>query len=131
MKKILFVLLITLTASMAELTQVWATPSFAEKNIKIIDIRTPSEWKETGIVKGSYPIMFFNEQGKFYVPDFLKELDNIVKKDEQFALICRVGSRTGMVAEFLSEKLGYKVINLKGGIMKMIHEGYKTVPYKE
>ncbi len=130
MKKILFGLLVTLTALMAELQQVWATPAFAQKNIKIIDIRTPLEWKETGIVKGSYTIMFFDEQGNFYVPDFLKELDKLVKKDESFALICRVGSRTGMVSEFLSEKLGYKVINLKGGIMKMIHEGYKTVPYK-
>ena len=52
-----------------------------------------------------------------------------VNKDEPFALICRVGSRTGIVSEFLSEKLGYKVINLKGGIMKMIQEGYKTTPY--
>ncbi|HIQ46306.1 MAG TPA: rhodanese-like domain-containing protein [Sulfurovum sp.] len=131
MTRIVFALLMIMTASMAELTQVWATPEFAEKNIKIIDIRTPTEWKETGIIKGSYTIMFFDEQGRFYVPDFLKKIDKIVKKDEQFALICRVGSRTGMVSEFLSEKLGYKVINLKGGIMKMIHEGYKTVPYKE
>ena len=130
MKKILFGLLVTLTALMAELQQVWATPAFAQKNIKIIDIRTPSEWKETGIVKGSYTIMFFDEQGNFYVPDFLKEIDKVVKKDEPFALICRVGSRTGIVSEFLSERLGYKVINLKGGIMKMIHEGYKTVPYQ-
>ncbi|RLA69984.1 MAG: rhodanese-like domain-containing protein [Epsilonproteobacteria bacterium] len=130
MKKILFGFLLTFTTLMAELQHVWATPAFAQKNIKIIDIRTPFEWKETGIVKGSYTIMFFDEQGNFYVPDFLKEIDKIVKKDEQFALICRVGSRTGMVAEFLSNKLGYKVINLKGGIMKMIHEGYKTVPYK-
>jgi len=130
LKKILFGFLLTFTTLMAELQHVWATPAFAQKNIKIIDIRTPFEWKETGIVKGSYTIMFFDEQGNFYVPDFLKEIDKIVKKDEQFALICRVGSRTGMVAEFLSNKLGYKVINLKGGIMKMIHEGYKTVPYK-
>jgi rhodanese-related sulfurtransferase len=116
---------------MAELTQVWATPEFSEKNIKIIDIRTPAEWKETGIVKDSYTITFFDERGNFNVEHFLKQLNSAVKKDEQFALICRVGSRTGMVSEFLSEKLGYKVINLKGGIMKMIHDGYKTVPYKE
>ena len=116
---------------MAELTQVWATPEFADKNIKIIDIRTPVEWKETGIVKGSYTIMFFDEKGNFNVNTFLKQLNMAVKKDEQFALLCRVGSRTGMVSEFLSEKLGYKVISLKGGIMKMIHDGYKTVPYKQ
>jgi len=131
MKKIIFTLLLLATSLMAELTQVWATPEFADKNIKIIDIRTPAEWKETGIVKGSYTIMFFDEKGNFNVETFLKQLNMAVKKDEQFALLCRVGSRTGMVSEFLSEKLGYKVINLKGGIMKMIHDGYKTVPYKQ
>lgn len=119
-----------MTALTAELQHVWATPAFTQKNIKIIDIRTPSEWKETGIVKDSYTLMFFDQQGNFFVPDFLKQLDKIISKDEPFALICRVGSRTGMVSEFLSNKLGYKVINLKGGILKMIDEGYKTVPYK-
>jgi len=131
MKKIIVTLLFLVTSVMAELTQVWATPDFAEKNIKIIDIRTPAEWKETGIVKDSYTIMFFDEKGNFNVESFLKQLNMAVKKDEQFALLCRVGSRTGMVSQFLSEKLGYKVINLKGGIMKMIHDGYKTVPYKQ
>ena len=131
MKKIIITLLLLATSLMAELTNVWATPDFTEKNIKIIDIRTPEEWKETGVVKDSYTIMFFDEKGNFNVENFLKQLNIVVKKDEQFALLCRVGSRTGMVSEFLSEKLGYKVINLKGGIMKMIHEGYKTVPYKQ
>jgi len=115
---------------LAELHQVWATPEFAETNMKIIDIRTPAEWHETGIVKGSYTIMFFDEKGNFNVETFLKQLDMVVKKDEPFALICRVGSRTGIVSEFLSERLGYKVTNIKGGIMKMIQEGYKTVPYQ-
>ena len=130
MRKILIGLLITLSSLMAELTQVWATPQFVEKKMKIIDIRTPAEWRETGIVEGSYTIMFFDEKGNFNVEIFLRQLDMVVKKDEPFALICRVGSRTGMVSEFLSERLGYKVTNLKGGIMKMIHEGYKTVPYR-
>jgi rhodanese-related sulfurtransferase len=131
MKKIFIALLFTVSSLMAELTQVWATPQFVEKNMKIIDIRTPAEWRETGIVKGSYTIMFFDEKGNFNLEIFLRQLDMVVKKDEPFALICRVGSRTGMVSEFLSERLGYKVTNLKGGIMKMIYEGYKTVPYKQ
>ena len=131
MKKIFIALLITVSSLMAELTQVWATPQFIEKKMKIIDIRTPAEWRETGIVEGSYTIMFFDEKGNFNLEIFLRELDMVVKKDEPFALICRVGSRTGMVSEFLSERLGYKVTNLKGGIMKMIYEGYKTVPYKQ
>ena len=131
MNKIFIAFIITLTSLMAELNQVWATPQFVEKKMKIIDIRTPAEWRETGIIEGSYTIMFFDEKGNFNLEIFLKQLDMVVKKDEPFALICRVGSRTGMVSEFLSERLGYKVTNLKGGIMKMIYEGYKTVPYKE
>ncbi|HFQ61965.1 MAG TPA: rhodanese-like domain-containing protein [Epsilonproteobacteria bacterium] len=131
LKKIIIGVAILATSLVAEVQQVWATPEFTHKNIKIIDIRTPAEWKETGIVEHSYTIMFFDERGNFNLKNFLTRLNKIVKKDEPFALICRVGSRTGMVSKFLSEKLGYKVINLKGGITKMIKEGYKTVPYKQ
>ena len=129
MRKIVFGLLLLATSLFAELKQEWATQGFLKKNIKVIDIRTPAEWRETGIVNGSYTIMFFDEQGNYNVPEFLKALDKVVKKDEQFALICRVGSRTGMVSEFLSKDIGYRVINLKGGIMKLISEGYRPVRY--
>jgi rhodanese-related sulfurtransferase len=63
MMRILIGLFIITASLMAELSHVWATPQFAEKNIKIIDIRTPAEWRETGIVKGSYTIIFFDEKG--------------------------------------------------------------------
>jgi len=111
------------------LHQEWATAAFVDKNIKIIDIRTAPEWRETGIVKGSYTLTFFDEQGNYNTELFLKELSKIVDKDEPFALICRTGSRTGMLADFLANKLGYNVTNLKGGIVKMIREGYKPVRY--
>jgi rhodanese-related sulfurtransferase len=129
MKRIVFGLLLLATSLFAELKQEWATEKFLQKNIKIIDIRTPAEWRETGIVKGSSTIMFFDEEGNYDVPKFLKALDKVVKKDEQFALICRVGSRTGMVSDFLANKMGYKVINLKGGMMKLMSEGYRPVRY--
>jgi len=130
MKKIVFGLLITATTLMAQLQNVWVTPEFLKKDIKIIDIRTPGEWKETGIVKGAYTIMFFDEKGKFDIPKFLSKLDKVVKKGEQFALICRTGSRTTEISKFLSSELGYNVINLGGGMMKLMHEGYKPVSYK-
>ena len=126
-------ILLLATSVMAERKQIWVTPDFVNKNkkIKIIDIRTPAEWRETGIVANSYTIMFFDEKGNFNLERFLTQLNKTVKKGEPFALICRVGSRTGMVSKFLSEKLDYKVIDLKGGITKLIKEGYKTVPYQE
>jgi rhodanese-related sulfurtransferase len=119
------------TALLADLQEVWVTPDFIEKDIKIIDIRTPSEWRETGIVKGAYTLMFFDEQGRFDIQGFLEQLNKIVKKDEQFALICRTGSRTAEVSKFLANEMGYNVINLRGGVMKLRYEGYKFVPYSK
>ena len=131
MIKIIFGLLITATALMAELQNIWVTKDFLNKDIKIIDIRTPGEWRETGIIQGAHTIMFFDEKGKFNVEEFLAKLNKIVKKDEQFALICRTGSRTAEIAKFLSNEFGYKVINLGGGMMKLKREGHQAVPYKE
>ena len=129
MKKILLIAMLLATSLFAELTHVPATESFLNKNMKIIDIRTIGEWRETGIVNKSYTVVFFDENGNYDVPKFLKEIGKIVKKDEQFAIICRTGSRTGMVGEFLSKDIGYNVINLSGGIEKLIQEGYKPVRY--
>ncbi|RRS31421.1 MAG: hypothetical protein P794_03955 [Epsilonproteobacteria bacterium (ex Lamellibrachia satsuma)] len=131
MKKTILALLLLGTSLFADLKQAWATPEFMEKNpnINIIDIRTPGEWRETGIVKDSVPIMFFNEQGRYDIPQFIAALDKVVKKGEVFALICRTGSRTGEVSRFLAKDLGYNVIDLKGGIMNMMHMGYKPVKY--
>ena len=130
MKKILLLLIMATPLLFAELQNIAATPDFLKKGIKVIDIRTPGEWRETGSVKGAYMIMFFDEQGRYNVKSFIDKLNKIVKKDETFALICRTGSRTAMVSDFLDKELGYKVINLKGGMMKLMREGYRPVPCK-
>ena len=124
-------MMVLFSSLFAKLENIEVNAEFLKRDIKIIDIRTPSEWKETGIVKGSYTLMFFNEKGGYDTDAFITELNKIVKKDEKFALICRTGSRTSMIAQFLSKELGYDVINLKAGIMKLIRDGYKTTPYKK
>ena len=131
MKKTLLGVLLLGSSLFAEVTNVTVTPEFVNSTkLKIIDIRTQGEWKETGVVKGAYPLTFFNEKGNYDIDGFLNSLNKIVKKDEKFALICRTGSRTGMVSNFLGNKLNYHVVNLKGGMMKLMREGYKPVPYK-
>jgi rhodanese-related sulfurtransferase len=127
--RIILLFLFIFNFSFAELKNVWASKDFLKNDIKIIDVRTPGEWRETGIVEGSYTIMFFDEQGRFNIPLFLEELNKVVKKDEQFALICRTGSRTSEISKFLAYELGYDVINLAGGIEKLMQEGYKPVMY--
>jgi rhodanese-related sulfurtransferase len=130
MRKILLGLLLLGSTLFSEVVHEEATPKFIkETKLKIIDIRTKGEWVETGIVKGAYTLTFFDERGNYDVDIFLNALDQIVKKNEQFALICRTGSRTGMIANFLGEKLHYRVVNLKGGLMKLLREGFRTEVY--
>ena len=129
MKKILLTIAMIAAIANADVTNVVATKALLNKPIKIIDIRTPAEWAQTGIVKGSYPIMFFNEKGEAKEDAFLVKLNKIVKKNEKFAIICRTGSRTTAITPFLDEK-DYDVINLQGGIMKLMQDGYKPVPYR-
>lgn len=114
----------------AQMKNEYVTPKIVESGIKIIDIRTEPEWQETGIVKGSIPITFFDQLGRYDVEDFLKQLDKNVKKDETFAIICRTGNRTTSVGEFLA-KQGYKVINLQGGVVSLVNQGYKLSTYKK
>ena len=130
MKKIVLGLLVLGSLLFAELTQIDATPKFIEDTeLKIIDIRTAPEWVETGIVRGSYLITFFDDRGNYDIQTFLSKVDDIIKKDEKFALICRTGSRTGIIADFLGKKMGYNVVNLRGGIMKLFREGFKPEFY--
>ncbi len=104
-------------------------PNLLSTKIKIIDIRTPGEWKTTGILKGSIPIMFFDEQGNYNVEAFLGELNKHVKKNEKFAIICNSGSRTQVVGGFLGNQMGYNVIDLQGGIQSAIGKKLPLVPY--
>lgn len=96
------------------------------KGTKIIDIRRPEEWKQTGVVKGSILLTAFDARGQI-VPDFPKAIQETVGKDEPFILICRTGSRTGSLALPLAEQLGYKhVINATKGITSWIKEGHQV-----
>ncbi|RXJ81178.1 rhodanese-like domain-containing protein [Arcobacter sp. F2176] len=98
-----------------------------DKNIILIDIRTPPEWEELGIVPASKKIMFFDEKGKYDVQSWLNQFSKYVKdKNQAFVLICRSGNRTSLVGEFLSKQMGYKnVFHLEHGIKSWIKENRK------
>jgi len=121
-----------LSASLfAQLTSQYLTKDFLSKNIPIVDVRTPGEWRETGLLKGAIPIMFFNTKGKYDAKKFLTQLNKKVDTTKPFALICHTGSRTSIISPWLSKEFGYNVINLKGGMeyaTKGLH--IKTVPYR-
>jgi len=114
-KKIFFISFFAITALFAEVTNIYPKADFFVGDIKVIDVRTAPEWKQTGIVEDSILITFFDENGKYNINEFLKELHKYVKKGEEFALICRSGNRTSLISSYL-DSLGYRVINLKGGV---------------
>lgn len=131
MKKLLFIGLLLTTTLFAKLTNEYASQKLLNSNIPIVDIRTPAEWEETGLLKGAIPIMFFNEQGGYDVNGWLRELNAKVDTTKPFALICHTGSRTMIVAQFLSQKLNYNVINLLGGMEYAAAKGLPILPYKK
>ncbi len=125
------VLLLTMTSLMADYTAQPLDQKLLNSNIKIIDIRTPAEWKETGIIKGSIPITFFDERGNYNMNAFLGELNKKLKKNERFALICHTGSRSKILGTYLGGKqMGYNVIDLEGGIQLAIAKKLPIQPYK-
>ena len=130
MRLAFFSLLIAITTLSADYIRQPIDQKLVDSKIKIIDIRTPGQWKTTGLVKASVPIMFFDEQGNYNVEDFLGKLGKVVKKEEKFALICNSGNRTQTVGTFLGKQLGYNVIDLQGGIQYAIGKKITLEPYK-
>jgi len=93
------------------------------QGIKLIDIRRPEEWQQTGIVEGSIKATAFDSNGNF-VPSFLEKLQLAVEPGEEFALICRTGNRTATLTNYLVTRGGYaKALNVSGGITSWIDEG--------
>lgn len=125
-----FSLLLLTTIMMADYTAKPLDKKLFDSKIKIIDIRTPGEWQTTGLVKGSIPIMFFDERGNYNLEAFLGELNKNIKVGERFALICATGSRTKILGSYLGQKMNYNVINLQGGIQGAIAKKIPLEAYK-
>jgi rhodanese-related sulfurtransferase len=128
--KWLLIFSLVATSLMAEYTAQPIDQKLIDSNIKIIDIRTPGEWKSTGLVKGSIPIMFFDEQGNYNTEAFLGELNKKVKMNERFALICNSGNRSHTLGTYLGKQLGYNVIDLQGGVQYALQKKIPLEPYK-
>lgn len=89
----------------------------------LLDIRTPEEWKETGLIPGSItlPMQLIR-----------KKLDNgLLEKlmDKEIVVICRSGNRSSYVTSYLIKYFGLNCVNLEGGILDWYKENYKFEEY--
>lgn len=90
--------------------------------IQLLDVRTPKEYAE-GHIDGALNI---NVQSD----DFKEFAQRKLSKDSTVLVYCRSGRRSLDAAEILTN-LGYKVINLKGGIIEWKEVGLPVVSEHE
>ncbi|MBK1646094.1 sulfurtransferase [Thiocapsa imhoffii] len=70
-------------------------------DITLIDIRTPGEWRQTGVAAGA---LMIDMRSQSFVQDVLQSVQG--NPDAPIVLICRTGNRTSYVRDAL-EKLGF------------------------
>ena len=126
-KKIISLLLLLTLSLFGEHKDAYLSQEILDSKIPIVDIRTEGEWRDEGLLEGAIAIEFFNERGQPLIDSFLSKLNQSVDTKKPFALICHTGSRTKVVAAWLSKELGYSVINLAGG-MEYATKGLKLKP---
>ncbi|MCP3175831.1 hypothetical protein MJO47_01825 [Desulfuromonas sp. KJ2020] len=107
------------------------TQEFIQEGTPIIDIRTPKEWKETGIVPDSYLLTFFNEDGSHDEQGFINRLQQITDHETPLAILCRSGNRSEKVSRFLASQGFRSVIDIYEGIKGGIARGVALEPYTD
>lgn len=87
----------------------------------LVDIRTESEWKETGVIKGAHLLTFGS------VDSFLNEIRPKLEPGQKLAVICRSGARSSRAARKLAKAVTWDVVDIQGGMMRVLGEGYRAV----
>ena len=89
----------------------------ANKHVQLLDVRTVEEYAESHI-DGAL-------QADVKSNDFMEKAKAQLSKSQPVAVYCRSGRRSATAAKLLSAE-GYKVTNLKGGIMAWTSKGKPT-----
>ena len=98
------------------------------EDVVLIDVRTPKEWRQTGIVEGSIPIMFFDEKRKPHAQEWMNQAAPYLESQREIILICRSGNRSKIIANYLIQQHGHaRIYNVKPGIRQWLRLGHKTI----
>ena len=129
-KKLIAIFLCALTAqAFAEVKEAdnQAIISLMQNGVPIIDIRRASEWQNTGVIKQSHLMTFFDKKGNHNIDEWLSNLKKIAKEGDPVIIICRSGKRSGIVSKFLDEQADFtNVYNASGGILSWVNSNNKT-----
>lgn len=88
-------------------------------DMQIVDVRTPAEIKQTGIIKGAVVM-------DYYAPNFGANVQKLNKNRPVF-LYCASGSRSAQAAQQLSQQGFLVVYNFSPGMSGWLGAGNPTV----
>jgi rhodanese-related sulfurtransferase len=99
-----------------------AADLIADDKILLVDIRTAEEWRQTGIVEGALLVTYKDAES------FVQAIGAHLEPDQTLALICRSGNRTSRAARQISGMVENPVMDVAGGMLRIVREGYTPVP---
>ena len=102
--------------------------TLSSNGVPVIDVRLVEEWIDTGVVPGSLKMTFFDEKGGYDAKGWLTDLSRVASRDDPVILICHTGVRSRVIANWLSNGMGYdRVYNVTRGIDDWIRRGLPVV----
>ena len=107
------------SAAMSELKEVNTNDlkQFVDEGVAVVDVRTPGEWRATGVIPDSKLLTFFDQRGSYNLKEWLSRFGEIAQPADRIVIICQVGNRSRVIADFLYQEMGYlEVYNAPGGI---------------
>jgi rhodanese-related sulfurtransferase len=96
-------------------------PEMQADNALVVDIRTPPEWSQTGVIEGARLVTFQDAQS------FLAQVGPDLADGRNLILICHSGNRSSRAAQALAGKIPNHIISISGGMAREIAQGYRTV----
>jgi rhodanese-related sulfurtransferase len=88
----------------------------------VVDIRRPEEWVQTGVVGGAVLVTYTDAES------FVARIGPMLGPDQTLALICRSGNRTSHAAREIAARIDNPVVDIAGGMLRVVAEGYTPLP---
>lgn len=102
------------------------------QGVTIVDIRTPGEWRQTGVVAGSQLVQFVDEKGRVDFDAFAHQIDAVADPAKPVVLICRSGNRTGKAAQMLDARTPQRrIYNVREGLVGWNKAGLPMIPLQQ
>lgn len=108
----LFIAACSAQAEVIQLSPVEANAKAQAGEILIVDVRTPGEWRDTGVAKGAELVTLQD-------PNFAAKVLALMEQNpgKDVAFICRTGNRSMAAARMLDKKTEAPIYNIQEGMV--------------